>query len=89
MDVAPERFVSAVNEHNVDIIAMSALLSTSMARMKEVIDTLRREGLRDRVKIIVGGAPITQSFADEIGADGCGNNANGAVSLAKKLVSGN
>lgn len=86
MDVEVERFVAAVNEHKVDIIAISALLTTSMITMKEVITALHREGLRDKVKVIIGGAPITRAYADEIGADGCSDNANGAVNLVKQLV---
>ncbi len=86
MDVEPERFLAAVKEDKVDIIAISALLTTSMITMKEVIAALDREGLRERVKVIVGGAPVTQAYADEIGADGCSDNANGAVSLVKRLV---
>ena len=88
MDVSAERFVTAIKANKVDIAAMSALLSTSMLYMKEVIDALEREGLRNRVKIIVGGAPVTQAFAEEIGADGYSDNANGAVILAKQLVPG-
>jgi 5-methyltetrahydrofolate--homocysteine methyltransferase len=86
MDVEPEAFVNAVKEENVNIIAMSALLTTTMSVMKEVVEALKREGLRDRVKIIVGGAPITPEYAEEIGANGCSDNANGAVSLAKQLT---
>lgn len=88
MDVPPEQFVSAVKEHKVNIIAMSALLTTTMINMRDVLDALEREGLRDRVKVMIGGAPITRDYADEIGADGFSDNANGAVLLAKKLVPG-
>lgn len=87
MDVDPGRFVSAVKEHKVNIIAMSALLTTTMINMKDVINALDREGLRDGVKVMIGGAPITRAYANEIGADGFSDNANGAVSLAKHLVS--
>lgn len=85
-DVTPERFISAVKEHKVNLIAISALLTTTMINMKEVIDTLDREGLRDRVKIMIGGAPITHAYANEIGADGFSDNANSAVTLAKMLM---
>lgn len=88
MDVAPDAFVEAVKKHNIDIIAISALLTTTMTNMKTVIDTLKGEGLRERVKIIVGGAPITPEYAGEIGADGSSDSANGAVVLAKQLVAG-
>lgn len=86
MDVEPGRFVAAVKEQRVDIIAISALLTTSMVSMKDVIAALDREGLRDGVKVIIGGAPVTQAYADEIGADGCSDNANGAVILSKQLL---
>jgi corrinoid protein of di/trimethylamine methyltransferase len=86
MNVEPERFVSAVNEYKVNIIAMSALLTTTMINMKDVIKALDREGLKDQVKVIIGGAPITRAYADEIGANGFSDNANGAVSLAKMLM---
>jgi corrinoid protein of di/trimethylamine methyltransferase len=85
-DVTTERFVTAVKEDKVNIIAISALLTTTMINMKTVIDALTREELRDKVKIMIGGAPITHAFADEIGADGFSDNANGAVSLAKTLM---
>jgi len=86
MDVEPDAFVMAVKEHKVDLIAISALLTTTMTGMKTVIDLLEREGLRDRVKVIVGGAPLTSEYAGEIGTDGFSDNANGAVALAKRLV---
>jgi len=86
MDVSVEHFVKAIKEKKAEIMAMSALLSTSMLYMKEVIETLEHQGLRNGVKIIIGGAPVTQTFATEIGADGYSDNANGAVNLAKKLI---
>jgi corrinoid protein of di/trimethylamine methyltransferase len=86
-DVKPEQFAAAVKEQKVNIIAISALLTTTMVHMQDVVRTLEREGLRDRVKIIIGGAPVTQGYADEIGADGFSENAGSAVNLAKQLVS--
>ncbi len=86
VDVGAERFVAAAKEHNVDIIAISALLTTTMINMEAVVQSLRREGLGQKVKVIIGGAPITQSYADEIGAHGFNDNANGAVKLATNLL---
>ncbi|MCP5103584.1 MAG: cobalamin-binding protein [bacterium] len=86
MDVTPGQFVSAVKEHKVNIIAISALLTTTMINMKAVIDALEGEGLRQGVKVIIGGAPVTGAYADEIGADGFSDNANSAVMLAKQLL---
>lgn len=85
-DVTTGRFVSAVKEDKVNILAISALLTTTMINMKAVVDALTREGLRNKVKIMIGGAPITRAFANEIGADGFSDNANGAVNLAKTLM---
>lgn len=86
VDVPAEKFVEAVgNEENV-IVAMSALLTTTMGYMREVIKALKEAGIRDRVKVMIGGAPITQRFADEIGADGYSENASGAVTLARRLL---
>jgi corrinoid protein of di/trimethylamine methyltransferase len=85
-DVKTEQFADAIREKNVDIIAMSALLTTTMINMKEVIEALAKEGLRDRVKVIIGGAPVTKDYAEKIGADGYSENANSAVYLAKQLV---
>ncbi|MBI4582181.1 MAG: corrinoid protein, partial [Planctomycetes bacterium] len=86
VDVSPEKFMAAVQEHSPEIIALSALLTTTMPSMKTTIEQLTAAGLRSRVRIIIGGAPVTQGYADEIGADGYGENANGAVGLARKLV---
>ena len=85
-DVAPEQFVAAVKEQGVNVIGMSALLTTTMTNMKAVIDLLNEQGLRGQVKVMIGGAPITQEFADEIGADGYSSDAASAAVLAKKLV---
>lgn len=85
--VAPERFVAAANEHQAHIVGMSALLTTTMYAMKTTIEALRQAGVRDRVKVLIGGAPVTQQFAQEIGADGFSNSASGAV-VAARLVLG-
>lgn len=87
VDVPPEKFVQAVQEKGVEIIALSALLTTTMANMKATIDALSSAGLRANVKVIVGGAPLTTSYAKEIGADGYAPDASRAVALAKSLVS--
>jgi len=86
VNVAPEKFIAAVKEKNSTIIAMSALLTTTMPAMKTTIDALKQAGIRDQVKVLIGGAPITQQYADEIGADGYSENAVGAVALAKKAA---
>ena len=86
IDVTSEQFVEAIKEHNADILCMSALLTTTMTYMPEVLDALKTAGIRDKVKVMIGGAPITQAFADEIGADGYSDNANSAVALAKRLM---
>ncbi|MGD0650706.1 MAG: corrinoid protein [Verrucomicrobiia bacterium] len=88
VNVTPDRFVTTVKDKNVQIVAMSALLTTTMPAMKTTIDALKQGGVRDRVKVLVGGAPITQKYADEIGADGYGESAVSAVTLAKKAVTG-
>ena len=85
-DVPPERFVEAVREISPDLVAMSALLTTTMPGMKQTVEALRSAGVRDRVKIMVGGAPLTQRYADEIGADGYAADASKAVQLAKSLM---
>ena len=86
VNVTPEKFIATVNEKNANIIAMSALLTTTMPAMKTTIDALKQAGVRDKVKVLIGGAPITQKYAEEIGADGYSENAVGAVALAKKAV---
>jgi 5-methyltetrahydrofolate--homocysteine methyltransferase len=85
-DVAPEAFVVAVKEFEPDILGMSALLTTTMRAMEQTINALQEAGVRDSVKIMIGGAPVTQSFADQIGADGYASNAAAAVDLAKEFV---
>jgi 5-methyltetrahydrofolate--homocysteine methyltransferase len=87
VNVAPEKFIAAVKEQQADIVAMSALLTTTMPAMKTTIEALKQAGVRDRVKVLIGGAPITQKYAEEIGADGYSENAVGAVALAKKAMS--
>jgi 5-methyltetrahydrofolate--homocysteine methyltransferase len=86
VDVPPEKFVEAAQEKEGTIVALSSLLTTTMTMMKKVIETLEKAGIRNTTKVIIGGAPITQQFADEIGADGYGDNANSAVALARKLA---
>ena len=86
IDVSAEAFIQAVKENQPDILCMSALLTTTMGYMKEVIDALEAAGIRQQVKVMVGGAPVTQGFADEIGADGYSDNANSAVIVAKQLL---
>jgi corrinoid protein of di/trimethylamine methyltransferase len=84
--VMAQAFVAAVKEHQPKILGMSALLTTTLPHMSETIALLEDEGLRDAVKVMVGGAPVTAAFAEEIGADGCGANAGMAVERAKELV---
>lgn len=86
VDISSEKFVKAAEEHQADIICMSALLTTTMNYMREVIKALENSGLREKVKVMIGGAPITEQYALEIGADGYSDNANAAVALAKKLI---
>ena len=86
IDVSADKFIEAVKQNQPDILCMSALLTTTMGYMKDVIDALERAGIRKQVKVMVGGAPVTQGFADEIGADGYSDNANSAVTVAKQLL---
>ncbi len=86
VNVAPEKFVGTARDCNAHIISMSALLTTTMLSMRSTIDALKAAGLRDRIKVLIGGAPITQRFADEIGADGYGASAVDAVALARKAM---
>jgi 5-methyltetrahydrofolate--homocysteine methyltransferase len=86
VNVSPEKFIASVREKEATIIAMSALLTTTMPAMRSTIEALKQAGVRDKVKVLVGGAPITQKYAEEIGADGYSENAVGAVALAKKAV---
>jgi methylmalonyl-CoA mutase cobalamin-binding domain/chain len=86
--VTAQDFVAAAKEHGADILGMSALLTTTLPHMAETIAALKEAGLRDSVKVMVGGAPVTEAYANEIGADGYGANAGMAVEKAKGLVTG-
>jgi methylmalonyl-CoA mutase cobalamin-binding domain/chain len=86
VNVTPEQFIAAVKEKGANIIAMSALLTTTVSSMKTTVDALKQAGVREQVKILVGGAPVTQKYADEIGADGFSESAAGAVAAARKAV---
>ena len=86
IDVTCDKFVEAVKENHADILCMSALLTTTMTYMKEVIQALEEAGIRNQVKVMIGGALVSQGFADEIGADGYSDNANTAVAVAKELI---
>ncbi|MEN8171810.1 MAG: corrinoid protein [Chloroflexota bacterium] len=85
-NIEPEGFVEAVKEYDPDILGMSALLTTTMRSMEHTIKALEEAGLRDKVKIMIGGAPVTQAFTDQIGADGYASNAASAAELAKSFV---
>jgi len=87
VDVPPEAFIDAVTNQGAQILGMSALLTTTMPSIKLSIDAIREAGIRDKVKIMIGGAPVTQSFADEVGADGYSPDAASAADLAKLLIS--
>jgi len=86
VDTPTEKFVEAVKNYNPHILGMSALLTTTMVEMRKVIEALEEAGLREKVKVMVGGAPVTQEFAEEIGADGYAPNASLAVEKAKALL---
>ncbi|TGE35469.1 cobalamin-binding protein [Desulfosporosinus fructosivorans] len=86
VDVSPERFVAAIIEYDAKIVGLSALLTTTMLNMKATIDLIKEEGLRDAVKILVGGAPVSQSFADDIGADGYCADAMSAKEMATAIL---
>ncbi|NLK07449.1 MAG: cobalamin-binding protein [Firmicutes bacterium] len=86
VDVAPEKFIDAIKEHSATHVALSALLTTTMVTMKQTVQALKDAGLKDSVKVMVGGAPVTQSFADEIGADGYAPDSSTAVDVAKQLI---
>ncbi len=86
IDVLPEDFVKAVQEKKPQVVGLSALLTNTMPAVKTTIDALKEAGLRDQVKIMVGGAPVTQEFADEVGADGYATDAAGAVNIARGFV---
>ena len=86
VNVPPEQFIASIKDQQASIIAMSALLTTTMPAMRATIEALKQAGLRDQVKVLVGGAPITQKYAEDIGADGYSENAVGAVALAKRVA---
>ena len=86
IDVSSEKFIQAIREHHADIVCLSALLTTTMNYMRNVVADLEKEGLRDRVKVMVGGAPVNEAFAPQIGADLYTSNANAAVTGAKQLL---
>ncbi|MBM3934073.1 MAG: cobalamin-binding protein [SAR202 cluster bacterium] len=86
VDTKPEKFIAAVTEHNARVLGMSALLTTTMPNMGKTIQAFEAEGMREQVRIMVGGAPVTQEFAEDMGADGYGKDAIACVDLAKKLV---
>lgn len=86
VDVQAERFAEAVKKENPEVLGLSALLTSTIHEMRNVIDTLKKEGVRDRVKVIVGGRPVTREFAKEIGADGYGGDAVEAVREVKRLL---
>jgi corrinoid protein of di/trimethylamine methyltransferase len=88
VDVPVANFIAKIRETDATLLGLSALLTTTMVVQREIIAALQQAGLRDRVKVMVGGAPVTRSWADEIGADGYAEDAIGAVALAKKLSSG-
>jgi 5-methyltetrahydrofolate--homocysteine methyltransferase len=85
-DVGADAFVEAVREHKPDMIGMSALLTTTMPSMKATVEALTEAGLRDKVKVLIGGAPVTQGFAEDIGADGFAPDASSATRKAKELL---
>jgi len=87
IDVAPEKFLDVARDNKAECVAMSALLTTTMPGMKDTIEAFKVAGLRDQVKIMIGGAPVTQNFADEIGADGYAPDAASAADLAKEFIS--
>ena len=86
IDVSSEKFIQAIREHHADIVCLSALLTTTMNYMRNVVADLEKEGLRDRVKVMVGDAPVNEAFAPQIGADLYTSNANAAVTGAKQLL---
>jgi len=86
IDIEAGEFVDKAREHKADIVALSALLTTTMLHQRDVIEHLAEAGLRDRVKVLVGGSPVTQGWADDIGADGFAEDAAGAVVVAKRLM---
>jgi len=88
VDVSPERFIAAVQEKRAQIICLSALLTVTVPSMKTTIEALKQAGIRDQVKVLIGGAPVTAEYAKEIGADGYGENASVAVNIARQICAG-
>ena len=86
VDVSPQAFVNAAKDRKADVVGLSALLTTTMPGMKSTIEALEEAGVRGKVKVIIGGAPVTQRYADEIGADGYGRDAAAAATLVKRLL---
>ncbi len=86
VDVTPQKFIDAVRKKPVEIVGLSALLTTTMPAMKKTIEAFREAGIRDRVKIMIGGAPVTKAYAESIGADGYGESAAASVELARRLA---
>jgi len=86
VNVSPEQFVAAVKEKKANIVAMSALLTTTMPAMKTIMDALKQAEVRDKVKVLIGGAPVTQKYADEIGADGYSEGADGVVAMTHRVL---
>ncbi len=85
-DIAPAKFVAEAQSRRANLVALSALLTTTMPSMRTTVEEFQKANMRDQVKIIIGGAPVTQQYADQIGADGYSDNANGAVALARRLL---
>jgi corrinoid protein of di/trimethylamine methyltransferase len=85
-DVAPDRFVEAIQRSNANLVCLSALLTVTMPSMRTTIEALKQAGVRERVKVLVGGAPVTRQFAQQIGADGYSEDAPGAVALARQMI---
>ena len=88
IDITPERFVEVIHDNDLQILGLSALLTSTMPMLEETIKALEKAGLRQKTKVIVGGAPVTQAYADQIGADGYGADAVAAAELARALISG-
>lgn len=86
VDVSPEKFVELIREHQPDIVGLSALLTTTMPSMEDTLEAFKSEKVRDKIKVLIGGAPVTQEYANRIGADGFGRNATVAAQVAVKLV---
>ncbi len=87
-DVSPEKFIDAIKEHEPKVLGFSALLSTTMRSMKDTVEAIDKAGIRDRVKIMIGGAPVTQKFADEIGVDFYASDSTSGRNFAREVVSG-